>query len=1103
MDVAEWLRGLGLEHFAPTFRDNDIDWEVLRRLNAEDLRDLGVTSIGHRRRLLDGIAALGEGRLANVLPSVAHALDAADNADAERRQLTLMFCDLVGSTALAAQLDPEELREVIGGYHTAVADEIRRFDGYVAKYMGDGVLAYFGYPHAHEDDSERAVRAGLGVVARVGGLARPLQVRVGIATGLVVVGDLIGTGEAQERGVVGETPNLAARLQGLAPANGVLVAEATRRLAGGLFEYRDLGSVELRGFERPARVWQVLGASAVASRFEALHTAVLSPLVGRGEDIELILRRWQRAKAGEGQVLLLSGEPGIGKSRLTSVLQENLRGEMHTQLRYFCSRHHRDSALYPFLLQLENAADLRREDPGETKLEKLELLLAQNGEDPNTIALIADLLGLASSDRYPPVSPDPQRRRELTLAALIRQLEALARRRPVLVIFEDAQWADPTSIELLDRVVERVARLPVLLVITYRPEFAAPWVGQAHVSALSLSRLTRREIAAMVMGITAGKSLPPEILDCIVERTDGIPLFVEELTKSMLESGLLREQVGAYVLDGPLPLLAIPSSLQGSLLARLDRLSQVKEVVQIGAAIGRKFSYELLAAVARCSETELCAALGQLTAAGLVFRRGTPPQASYVFKHALVQDVAYSTLLRNQRQKLHARIAEALEERLVSHSEQDKSAGEHDALLADHWLKAENDEKALHFTSEAAKRAEKFYARTEAISQNWKALKLLERLPPTPERNRLHVEIISSLAKLPGSERDEAAKAQMLSHVDRALKHATEAGELATIARLEVIKGVQEKDELLLSSAIAHAEASGDAGIQAATANAYGMYLGGCARYATSLDHISRAIEIAGNRGQRLEQAYMMISGGRCFSARAGKLAESIAYAARAREMAEELGDARLRAWCAMEAEPFMYMGLWDKVIEVAEKWLPLAWEIREWPSVFWSSAWLAIAYLKLKQPTYAKQILDRLFTEMPARGLGVGAAYAVPYGHIANAQLHLQTDQFDLALGAARQAISSSQQTRAPLEEGAAHRVLGQVYEAMNAHAEADAAFDRSLKLLEQIQCPPELAQTLLAYGRFRRGDNAQKDRMLIERALRLFEQMGATGWIEEARAL
>jgi class 3 adenylate cyclase len=641
MNVADWLRGLGLAQYIEAFADNAIDWALLPSLTADDLRDIGVAAVGHRRRLLNAIIALSAPQ---PEPPPGPTIAAPGSSvllpsGAERRQLTVMFCDLVGSTALSARLDPEDLREVIGVYHAAVAEEAARFGGFVAKYMGDGVLVYFGYPQAHEDDAERAVRAGLALseqVARLETNAR-LEARIGIATGLVVVGDLIGTGESQERGVVGETPNLAARLQGMAPPNGVLIAEATRRLVGDLFDYRDLGAVAVRGFDGPISVWQVLRPSAVESRFEALRAVALTPLVGREEELDLLLRRWTRAKSGEGQVVLISGEPGIGKSRLAAAFHERLAGEPHTRLRYFCSPHHQDSALYPFVAQLERAAGFAREDSAETRLDKLEALLAQSGGSPaETPALFADLLTVPVGKRYPALPADPQRRRELTLAALIGQLDGLARQRPVLIAFEDAHWSDPTSLELLDRVIDRLRRLPVLLVVTYRPEFAPPWVGQAYVTMLALNRLGWRETAALVAGITEGKTLPATILDHIVERTDGIPLFVEELTKSLLEGGLLREEADGYVLDGRLPPLAIPSSLQDSLMARLDRLAPVKEVAQIGAAIGREFCYELLAAVARRGDDELRNALDQLTEAGLVFRRGTPPRATFLFKHALV-----------------------------------------------------------------------------------------------------------------------------------------------------------------------------------------------------------------------------------------------------------------------------------------------------------------------------------------------------------------------------------------------------------------------------------------------------------------------------------
>ncbi|MBV8739183.1 MAG: AAA family ATPase [Alphaproteobacteria bacterium] len=665
------------------------------------------------------------------------------HGEAERRQLTVMFCDLAGSTALAARLDPEDYREVIAVYYRCVIDAVRGFDGFVAKYMGDGVLIYFGYPRAHEDDAERSIRAGLAVIDAVGRLdigSVKLRARVGIAIGLVVVGDLFGEGSAQEQLVVGETPNLAARLQALAEPDAVVIAASTRGLVGDLFEYRDLSVVELKGIAAPVTAWQVLRPSTVESRFEALRGAVLSPLIGRDEEIELLLRRWARAKTGDGQIVLVAGEPGIGKSRLAAALSERLGAEPYLRLRYFCSPYHRDSALYPFIDQLGRAAGFALDDAPLTKINKLEALLACAAPPEGDVALLADLLSLPLSERHPLPNLSPQRKKERTIEALIHQLEGLARHQPMLLVFEDAQWIDPTSHEVLDLAIERIRSLPVLLIVTFRPEFQPPWTGEPQVTMLALNRLDRRDRTTLIGRIADGKALPDQILAQIAERTDGVPLFVEELTKNVLESGLLCEERDRYVLDGALPPLAIPTTLRDSLMARLDRSASVRHVAQIGAVIGREFSYALLRIVSRLPEDELDAALARLAASELVFQRGTPPEAAYFFKHALVQDTAYGSLLRGPRRQLHARIAKALE----THSPE--LAESQPERLAQHYAEAGLAEKSVPYWRRAGLRSCARFVWAEALAQFQNGLDQLALLPDNPERQRQELELWNGLA---------------------------------------------------------------------------------------------------------------------------------------------------------------------------------------------------------------------------------------------------------------------------------------------------------------------------------------------------------------------
>jgi class 3 adenylate cyclase/predicted ATPase len=736
MDVVVWLRSLGLGQYEAVFRENEIDETVLPSLTAEDQKELGVAALGHRRKLLDAIAVLrGD---ANANPTATPAAAVADESPrdtAERRQVTVMFSDLVGSTALSARMDPEDLREVISAYQKCVTETVNRFGGFLAKYMGDGVLIYFGYPQAHEDDAERAVRAGLELIAAVTALKAPapLQTRVGIATGMVVVGDLVGSGEAQERGIVGETPNLAARLQGFAEPDMVVIAESTRKLLGNLFELEDLGAKDLKGVAGPVRSWAAVRPASVESRFEALHASGMTTLVGREKELQFLQQRWSLAKSAKGQVVLVSGEAGIGKSRLIAALMERLAGERQTRLRYFCSPQHIDSAFYPIIGRMERAAAFSRADTPGDKLDKLDAMLARSATSPQDASLLAEMLSLPNDGRYPVLELTSQQRRERTVEGLTTQLTALTRRHPVLMILEDAHWSDPSTLEMLGRTVSSIANLPVLFIVTFRPEFEPTWIGESHATTLAINRLARREVDIMIDDLAGNQSVPANIRQDIMQRSDGIPLFVEEVTKAILEAD--NRTAPGQVTTVPRSRFEVPATLHASLMARLDRLGAAKEVAQIGAALGREFSHALVAAVAPQPDTELQIALDRLVGAGLLFRQGAPPHAIYLFKHALVQDAAYGMLLREPKRALHARIAEVLESQFCDVAEN------HPELLAHHWTEAGLIEKAAHLWGKAGQRSLERSALIEAAGQLSRALDQIATLPSTTSLRRRQIEL--------------------------------------------------------------------------------------------------------------------------------------------------------------------------------------------------------------------------------------------------------------------------------------------------------------------------------------------------------------------------
>ena len=724
MDVGTWLSSLGLSQYEAIFREHQIEADVLPELTDQHLRELGIP-LGHRLRMLRAVREAQQAARPKLRDI------------AERRQLTVMFYELVGLTALTAQLDPEDMADLIRAAQSATAAVVARFDGHVAKWVGDGGTIYFGYPHAHEDDPGRATRAGLALIDAVARLRQErrlaLEVRIGISTGLVVVGELIGEGEARERGVVGDTPNLAARLRSLADPGTIVVSDSTRRLFGKAFAVKELGPQVIKGFSAPVGAWLILHEREDVSRFEASHSESLIPFVGRTQEIALLTEWWQEAVDGRGRVVQMSGEAGIGKSRLLAALCERIAGDRHTVLRYQCSPHHSNDAFYPVMGQLWHGARFVSGEPAAVRLEKLERMVEATGLPCSEIVpYLATLLAIPISSRYPAPEMAPSELKERTIAVLLAMVVELAKSAPLLMIVEDTHWIDPSSLDLIGRLVDLARQLPILLVATFRPEFEAPWVTQSHVTALSLSRFARAQAVAMVEGVTAGRTLPPEVLEQIVAKTDGVPLFMEELTKSVLESGLLREQGDAYVLASVLTPLAIPSTLHDSLTARLDRLSPIKEIARIGAAIGREFSHALLEAVAPSKGAALEEALRQLIEAELIHGRGAGTGASYVFKHALVQDAAYGSLLRSRRQRIHADIAQALQQ----HATEEEYPP---ATIAHHYTEAGLAEPAARSWLAAAEQALSQSAPTEAERHASTGLSLIPRIAPGAARDAVEL----------------------------------------------------------------------------------------------------------------------------------------------------------------------------------------------------------------------------------------------------------------------------------------------------------------------------------------------------------------------------
>jgi predicted ATPase/class 3 adenylate cyclase len=736
-NLQQWLEAIGLGQYAELLADNGIDVDILPDLDEHDLEQLGFP-VGHRKRLLKATAAVRSAARASESYSEIQPLA---GAKAERRHLTVLFCDMVGSTALSARLDPEDLQQILHEYQGCCSKAIRRYGGYVARFMGDGVMAYFGFPTAHEDDAERAVNAALEIVGLVSAQTGPthrLEIRIGIATGLVVVGDLIGEGPAQEFALAGKAPNLAARLQQLAGPNKILVSSDTRELLGGLFEFADLGDHQLKGFDKQVHVWSVSRSSPGASRFEARHASQLTPLVGRDNELALLEKQYGKAKRGSGQLITISGEPGIGKSRLMVALRERLKGSAHCPSAFQCSSYHTSSPWYPIVRYLQDAADITSDTPPTLRLERLAAFVDRHLPQQNEaiVPLLATLMSIPTGDRYAPLQLTPQQQKNQIFAAIIHLIQAQSDGQPVVLVFEDVHWIDPTSLELLEWIRDHVHRWQMLVILLFRSDFSLSWTNRHNITSLTIDRLDTSQAASMIESMVEDKVLLRRLAGEIVAKTDGVPLFIEEMAKSIIESEPRSEhQTDSHSRST----FGIPATLHDFLMARLDQAASMKAVAQVAAVLGREFSFDLLSAVSPLSERDLHAAIERLTASGLLFQSDHVSRETYVFKHALIQDAAYGSILRGERQQLHARIANVLCQRFSDVAEASPE------VVAYHFTEAHELEPAIEHWVKAAQQASKRSAFVETTRHLMIALELLAKGPATLKRDETELQLQHSL----------------------------------------------------------------------------------------------------------------------------------------------------------------------------------------------------------------------------------------------------------------------------------------------------------------------------------------------------------------------
>jgi predicted ATPase/class 3 adenylate cyclase len=1092
-DIAGWLEGLGLGLYTAVFLENGIDRDVLPDLTESDLEKLDV-KLGHRKKLLKAIAGL-------QADDREQAPDARRSA-AERRQLTVMFCDLVGSTQLSRRIDAEDLRDVLQRYQAVVAAAVLRYEGYVAQFRGDGVLAYFGWPRAHEDQAERAVRAGLDALRMVGDIrlegGAPLCARAGIATGQVVVGDLGGDVTSDAEAVTGETPNLAARLQGIATAGQVVIGATTRRLLGTVFELDDLGSHHLKGFSESVPAWGVIGESAAESRFEAAHRGTLTRLVGREHELGLLWERWELAKGGEGQVVLLSGEAGIGKSRMVQNFRNEFGDEPRFNLHYQCSPYHANSAFHPVIQRLQRAAGFSSEDDGKAKLHKLERLLAPTAADIEAIApLFAALLSLSGEERFGPLDLTPQQLRHRTIEALIEQVLALGRQRPVLFVVEDTHWLDPSTGDFLGEIMSRIADQAVFMLITYRPEYEPPWSGHAHLTSVTLNRLGRRQAAEIARWV-GGQDLADPMIEWIVARADGVPLYVEELTKSVLESGVSTGDMAGHL---------IPATLQSSLVARLDRLDAAKEIAQVGATIGREFSYDLLAAVVDKTDVEIDVALDRLVQSGMVFRRGVSPNITYTFKHSLVQDAAYTTVLISRRRRLHALILEVLEAQVGD------QLNERIDLLAHHAYQGEVWDKAFTYLQQAGIRAMDRAAVREAVAQFEHALSAGSHLPETRESLEqaidLHFDLRNALWSIGGFE-EILTLLRGAERLAKKLDNARRVGWVSvfTSASLwQLGRSMEARDSA--RSALAINEKSGGLPLKIG-ANFYlgcaYVTSGDCRRAETFFRKIADSLtdDLSHKRcGLPFVPAVVARSWLVWALAERGEFAAGLDHGREALRIAKEVGHPFNLAHIYYDLG-YLYglKGELDAAIDALEQAFAL---IQEWRLTYLSPfimGFLGHVYALSGRVEEGTSLLRQAVSDYESMGLGL-------FRSLVGVQLGealFLAEQLEEALTVTERALALARKRAERGHEAYALRLLGDIA----AHPDApetetaQARYGEALALAEKFGMQPLVAHCQLGLGRlYQREGRRQEADEHVEKAAAMYADMGMRWWQERANGM